>query len=34
MINKVFWFVGQKGGVKYLKIDKGNKKFEDSILTI
>ena len=34
MINKVFCFVGEKNGVKYLKIDKGNKKLEDSILTI
>ena len=34
MINKVFCFVGQKDGIKYLKIDKGNKKVEDSILSI
>ena len=34
MINKVFCFVGEKDGVKYLKIDKGNKKLEDSILSI
>ena len=34
MINRVFCFVGQKDGVKYLKIDKGNKKLEDSILSI
>ena len=25
MINKVFCFLGEKNGVKYLKIDKGNK---------
>ena len=34
MINRVFCFVGEKNAVKYLKIDKGNKKIEDSILTI
>ena len=34
MINKVFCFVGEKDGIKYLKIDKGNKKLEDSILSI
>ena len=34
MINKVFCFAGEKNGVKYLKIDKGNKKVEDSILPI
>ena len=34
IINRVFCFVGEKDGVKYLKIDKGNKKLEDSILTI
>ena len=34
IINKVFCFVGEEDGVKYLKIDKGNKKLEDSILTI
>ena len=34
MINKVFYLVGEKHGVKYLKIDKGNKKVEDSILSI
>ena len=33
MINKVFCFVGEKDGVNYLKIDKGNKKVEDSILS-
>ena len=33
MINKVFRFVGEENGVKYLKIDKGNKKLEDSILS-
>ena len=27
-------FCEQKNGVKYLKIDKGNKKLEDSILSI
>ena len=34
MINKVICFAGGKDGVKYLKIDKGKKKLEDSILTI
>ena len=34
MINSVFCFVGEENGVKYLKIDKRNKKLEDSILTI
>ena len=34
MINNVFCFVGEKNGVKYLKIDKGNKNIEDSILSI
>ena len=34
MSNKVFCFVEKKHGVKYLKTDKGNKKLEDSILTI
>ena len=34
MINRVFCFVGEKDGIKYLKIDKGNKKLEDSILSI
>ena len=34
MINRVFCFVGEKNGTKYLKIDKGNKKVEDSILSI
>ena len=34
MINKVFCFAGEKNGVKYLKIDKGNKKLEDSILSL
>ena len=34
MINKVFCFVGEKSGVKHLKIDKGSKKLEDSILSI
>ena len=34
MINRVFCFVGEKNGVKYLKNDKGNKKIEDSILSI
>ena len=34
MINNVFCFVGEKNDVKYLKIDKGNKKLEDSILSI
>ena len=34
MINRAFCFVGEKNGVKYLKIAKGNKKLEDSILTI
>ena len=33
VINKVFRFVGEENGVKYLKIDKGNKKLEDSILS-
>ena len=34
MINQVFCFVGEKNVVKYLKIGKGNKKLEDSILAI
>ena len=34
MINRVFCFVGEENGVNYLKIDKGNKKVEDSILSI
>ena len=34
IINKVFCFVGEKNGVKFLKIDKGNKKLEDFILSI
>ena len=34
MINRVFCFVGEKNGVKYLKTDKGTVKLEDSILTI
>ena len=34
MINRVLYFVGEKDDVKFLKIDKGNKKLEDSILTI
>ena len=34
IINKVFCFVGEKDGVKYLEIDKGNKNLENSILTI
>ena len=34
IINKVFFFVGEKDGIKYLKIDEGNKKIEYSILSI
>ena len=34
IINIVFCFVREKYGVKYLKIDKGNKKLQDSILTL
>ena len=34
MINKVFCFVGEQNGIKYLKIDKGNKKLEDLIFSI
>ena len=34
MISKIFCFVGEKNGVKYLKTDKGNKNIEDSILSI
>ena len=34
MVNKVFCFVGEKNGVKYLKVDEGNKKVEDSTLSI
>ena len=34
IINKSFCFVGEKDGVKYLKIDKGNKKLEYSVLSI
>ena len=30
-VNKVFCFVGEINGVKYLKIDKRNKKLENSI---
>ena len=32
--NKVFCFVGEKDGAKYLKIDKGNKKLEDFISSV
>ena len=32
MVNKVFCFVGEKNGVKYLKIDKGIGNHADSIL--
>ena len=31
IINKVFCFVGEENAVKYLKIDKRDKKLEDSI---
>ena len=34
IINKVFCFVREKDGVKYLTIDKGNKKLEDFILSL
>ena len=34
MINSVFCFVGEENGVKYQKIGKGNKKLEDSILSL
>ena len=34
MINRVFCFVGETNGVKYLNIDKGIGKLEGSILTI
>ena len=34
MINRVFCFAGEENGVKYLKIDKGNKKLEDAILLL
>ena len=34
IINRVLCFVGEKNGAKYLKIDEGNKKLEDSILSI
>ena len=34
MINKVFSFVGEENGIKYLKIDKGTKKLEDSVLSL
>ena len=34
IINKVFCFVGEKNGVNYLKIDKGNKKLEHSVLSL
>ena len=34
MINKIFCFAGEKNGVKYLKIDKGNKKLEDYVLSL
>ena len=34
LIIKVCCFVGEKDGVKYLKIDKGNKNLENSILKV
>ena len=34
MINEVFCFVGEKDSIKYLKIDKGTKKLEDSVLSL
>ena len=34
IINRVSCFAGEENGVKYLKIDKGNKKLEDSILLL
>ena len=34
MINKIFCFAGEKNGVKYLKIDKGNKKLQDYVLSL
>ena len=34
MIIKLFCFVGEKDGVKYLKIDKDTKKLEDSVLSL
>ena len=34
MINKVFCFVGEKDGIKYLKIDKDTKNLEDSVLSL
>ena len=33
LINRVFCFVGEKNGVKYLKIDKGVGNPSDSVLT-
>ena len=34
VINKLFCFAVEENGAKYLKIDKGNKKLEDSILSL
>ena len=34
MINSIFCFAGEENGVKYPKIGKGNKKLEDSILSL
>ena len=34
MINKMFSFVGEENGIKYLKIDNGTKKLEDSVLSL
>ena len=34
MINRVFCFVEEKDGVKYLKIDKDTKNLEDSVLLL
>ena len=34
IVNRVFCFVGEKDRVKYLKIDKGAKSLEDSVLLL
>ena len=33
-VNKVFCFVGEENGMKYLKIDKGTKSLEDAVLSL
>ena len=34
IINKIFCFVGEKDGIKYLKIDKGDKELKDYVLSL